>query len=267
MELYGDLHTHTLASDGCGTVEDNIAAAAAAGLKQVAITDHGHGKLCGRMKPEEYVRQKAQIVKAGEQHNIQALFGVEANIIGVGGEIDISGREQGEFDILLCGIHRGVRPKNWKTFFTFFLPNYFWKFIRWTPKCRIKKNTRVVINAIEKNNIDILVHPGRYFCVNVLDIARVCIERGTVMELNAKKISFRPIDFERMSMMGAKFVIGSDAHSPENVGRTDRVEEFLKLCDYNPECIINMDKPFVRPKSKIMENIIKEENGSADTGG
>jgi putative hydrolase len=259
MKLYGDYHTHTVNSDGRGTVSDNIAAAKAAGLTQVAVTDHGHGKYGGTLKPAEYARVKAQVCKSGKEYGIEALFGVEANITGTDGEIDITDAERGEFDILLCGVHRMVKAHNAKSFWTWLLPNWFWRILHWTPKGRIEKNTAVVINAVERNNIDILVHPGRYFKVNVIDIARVCIERGTAMELNAKKISFRPVDFERMAAMGAKFVISSDAHSPANVGTADRVEEFLKLCDYDPHCILNTDRPFVRPKVLIMETIVKEE--------
>ena len=261
MKLYGDLHTHTINSDGQSTVEDNIACAKAAGLNQVAITEHGHGKVFGKLRPKDYALVRAQVVKHGAEHNIETIFGIEANITGVDGEIDITNEERGEFGILLCGIHQVVKPKNLKSFFTFFLPNWFWEIIHWTPKGRIKRNTQTVINAIEKNNIDILSHPGRYFKVNVLDIASACIARGTAMELNGKQISFRPVDFERMAAMGAKFVIGSDAHRAVNVGKADRVEEFLKLCDFDPDCILNIDKPFARPKIQILSQIVEEENG------
>jgi putative hydrolase len=264
MKIYGDLHTHTVYSDGRSTVDDNVAAAVGAGLRQVAITDHGHGKLKQGMKRKDYSIIQAQVKKAAEEHKIEVLFGAEANITGADGEIDITNDERGEFDILLCGIHRGVKAHNIKSFFTFFLPNWFWSFCHWTPKGRVRKNTRAVINAVEKNNIDILVHPGRYFRVNVVDIAKVCIARGTVMELNSKRISFRPIDFERMAAMGAKFVVGSDAHTAVNVGKMGRVEEFLKLCDYPADTVVNLDKPFARPKAQIMRDIIEEENGRTD---
>jgi putative hydrolase len=261
MKFYGDLHTHTVNSDGNDTIADNVAAAKAAGLQQVAITDHGHGKISRkRLDKKKYPLVKAQIKQAEKEHNIDVLFGVEANIVGINGELDIRNNERGNFDIFLCGIHRGVKPYNIKSLFTFFLPNYFWALLHWFPKGRIKKNTEVVINAIEKNNIDILAHPGRYFKVNVLDVAKTCCERGTVMELNAKKISFRPIDFERMTAMGVKFTIGSDAHWAKNVGKFDRVTEFLKLCDYDESVFLNLDKPFARPKPQIMQKIIEEEN-------
>jgi putative hydrolase len=260
MKLYGDLHTHTIYSDGHSTVEENVKAAVQRGLKQLAITDHGCGKFFGAgMKKADYDIIKAQIKKYSAEHSIEVLFGVEANITGSGGQTDIKTEERGEFEIFLCGIHRGVKAHRLIDYFTFFIPNWFWELIHFTPKGRIKKNTATVINAIEKNNIDILVHPNRYFRTNVLEVAKACIQRGTVMELNSKKISFRPIDFERMTLMGAKFVISSDAHHSKNVGKADRVEEFLKLCDYPADAIINADKPFIRPKGKVLQEIIEDE--------
>jgi putative hydrolase len=260
MEVYGDLHTHTVYSDGVSTVEDNVAAAEKRGLKQLAITDHGHGKWFGTgMKPKNYDIIKAQIEKSAAEHKLQVLFGVEANITGTGGQMDILPKELGEFDIVLCGVHRLVKAHRFLDYFTFFIPNWFWALIRFTPKKRIAKNTQTVINAVEKNNIDILTHPNRYFKTNVLEVARACVRRGTVMELNAKKISFRPIDFERMTELGAKFVIGSDAHIAKNVGRVNRVTEFLKLCDYPADAILNLDKPFARPKGKILQEAVESE--------
>jgi histidinol phosphatase-like PHP family hydrolase len=85
--------------------------------------------------------------------------------------------------------------------------------------------------------------------LDVVDVARVCAGRGTLIELNSKKISFRPIDFERMAQVGAKFIINSDAHSPKRVGDIARAEEFLKNCDYDQSIIINLNQTFTEYKS------------------
>jgi len=154
-----------------------------------------------------------------------------------------------KFDIVLFGIHIAVLYSI-RAFLFFFLPNMFWKLIHWTPAGRKRKNTKAVINAIENNRIDVWTHPNRYFRLNVVEVAKACAERGTLVELNSKKISFRPIDFERMVRVGAKFIINSDAHRPNRIGETTRVEEFLKNCDYNEDDIINLRKTFTEYKKK-----------------
>jgi putative hydrolase len=244
--IYGDYHVHTNQSDGKETTEDIIRAAALMGLKEIAVTDHGHGKWVGGLHPKNYQRAKSLIAKAAEENNIRALFGIEANITGTRGQIDVSPKDLNELDILICGIHRMVRPASVGALFSFFLPNYFWSLIRWTPKTRIAKNTTAIINVLEKNDIDILAHPSRYFRADVVKIAEVAAKRGTLMELNGSRISFRPIDFERMLEKGAKFIINSDAHTSRRVGSIDRVTEFLKTVDYRESDIINLNEPFVR---------------------
>ena len=269
MKVYGDYHTHTHNSDGKNSIDENVAAAKKRGLGQLAITDHAHYRpRNARKRLERALLLKAQTIKAGKVHGITTFYGVEANVKSPRGDIDVSNEERKIYDIVVCGIHASVPPKRWYEWFTYYLPNLFWYCFRrtfridWTPKGRIRKNTRAVVSAIEKNNIDILAHPNRYFRLDVMEVAKACVARGTAMELNNKHISFRPIDFERMAAMGVKFVIDSDAHKAENVGRMDRVENFLQLCDYDPACILNLNKPFQRPKAALLSQIVEAANGS-----
>jgi|GEM_PF-690685 len=277
--ILGDYHTHTNNSDGHDTVETMVRAAAERGLSEIAITDHGPGKLIGRISPKKYSMVKALAEKTGIENNIKVYFGIEANVTGTNGQIDVkcedlcstAGKGAGNsakdktdkdkpdttsqnseqtgggcIDILLCGIHRTVMPANISSFFTFFLPNWFWSLIGWTPRGRVIKNTEVIKRVISNNNIAIWTHPNRYFRLDVVEAAKVCAERGTLIELNGKRISFRPIDFERMLSVGAKFIIGSDAHRAGRVAEVGRVWDFLSLCDYKDEDIVNLNGLFHR---------------------
>jgi len=259
-KIYGDYHTHTDNSDGKNTVEEMISAASKLGLREIAITDHGHGRfIFSKIKPKNYAMVRALIQKSAEENNIKVLFGVEANITGPRGQIDVQTEHSRELDILLCGIHLSVKPAGIASFFTYTLPNWFWWMIRWTPRGRIAKNTEAVRQAILNNNIDILTHPNKYFRVNVVEIAKACVERGTLIELNGKKISFRPIDFERMAALGAKFIINSDAHKTTRIADVDKIFEFLKLCDYREEDIINLNAPFKKPEPIEIPDIKTKE--------
>ena len=249
------------------TIDENVAAAKKRGLAEIGITDHAHYRSKNKKKRlENALLAKAQVLRSGRNHDIKTFYGIECNVVGLDGDIDVANEERKLYDYLVCGIHVSVQPKKFWQWFTYYIPNLFWFTMRrlginWTPKWLIKKNTRAVVNVIEKNNIDILSHPNRYFRVDVIEVAKACVARGTAMELNNKKISFRPVDFERMAAMGVKFVINSDAHKAENVGRMDRIGGFLKLCDFDPSCILNVDQPFVRPKAKLLDQIVKAVNG------
>ena len=207
--------------------------------------------------------------------SIKTYFGIEANIRGIDGQLDVKDSDRKKIDILLAGFHRGVKPAGIKSFFRFFLPNYFWAMLHWTPKGRIKKNTEIAKRAIQKHDIDIYAHPNRYFKVDVVEVAKVCAERKTLVELNGSRISFRPIDFERMLAVGAKFIINSDSHYAKRVGVVDRVYEFLKYCDFEEKDIINLTGSFRRPGTepeKKPEDVIKKDapkskNAKSDTKG
>ena len=253
--IVGDYHTHTDNSDGKDTVEDMIRAASNLGLQEIAITDHGHKKWFGGLGPKKYSMVKALVEKSAAEHDIKAYFGVEANVTGTNGQIDVDVDDRANMDILLCGIHRLVHSVNIKTLFTFFIPNWFWGIIRYTPKGRIRKNTEVMKRVIANNNIDIWAHPNRYFRLDVVEVAKICADRGTLVELNGKYISFRPVDFERMAAIGAKFIIGSDAHRTGRIASVNKVFEFLKLCDYKPDDIVNIDGTFRRSKPKGIQLI------------
>jgi len=252
MKIYGDYHTHTDYSDGKDSIDQMVASATAKGLQEIAITDHGHGKYMGRFKRRDYAHARALIEKAGVDHGIKTFFGVEANVTSRDGRVDVFAEDRKDIDILICGIHRFVRT-GVTSFFTWLAPNWFFGTIRWTPKWLRRRNTEIMKRAIERNDVDIWAHPNRYFKLDVLAVAKMCVERGTAIELSGKKISFRPIDFERMQSIGAKFVINSDAHSSKSVGSIDRVAEFLKNCDWQEGDILNLNTPFHRPPCMSIE--------------
>ncbi|MCL2570418.1 MAG: PHP domain-containing protein [Firmicutes bacterium] len=266
MKIYGDYHTHSeFSRDGTATIDAMVKTAKEIGLHEIAITDHGSRAFINGCKTKNYKHIRALIDKAKQEYGIPVYFGVEANLTGRNGQIDVAEDFRRDIDILLCGIHPGVWPAKFWDIFTFLIPNYFCFIFRWFPKSRVRRNTHAMINAIEKNDIDIWTHPNRYFKLNVLEVAKTCVERGTLIELNGKQgINFRPIDFERMLEVGAKFVINSDAHRTKDVGQIDRVTEFLKNCDWQESDIVNLHGPLKR-ESHVLEKIIEEHQIDGET--
>jgi len=254
---YGDYHVHSMYSvDARGTVDEIVMTAKQKGLSEIAITDHGPASTVA-CRRKHYPHIRALVDKASEDHGIKVFMGIEANVLGRHGKIDIREEDLNKFDIVLCGIHRFLKPGSFWCFFTFLLPNWFWYMLHWCPKGRRRKNTETMKRVIEQNNIDIWTHPNEYFRLDVLEVAKVCVERGTLIELNDSRITFRPIDFERMRALGCKFVINSDAHRPKNIGRHENALKFLSLCEYTDEDIINFTGPFRRGDGKYLERVIE----------
>jgi len=240
MNIIGDYHMHTRASDGSGSVQDMVTIALEKGLREIAITDHGLRKIKG-LKPKRLAEYFSEIDSVQEQ--LTVLVGAELDLINGAGALDPAEGLREKCDIILMGIHILVWY-SFRTFFSFLVPNLFYKLIKFTPKWRVRRNTAIVKKCLEQNDVDIWAHPGRYFKVDVVDVARTCVRKGILIELSGKRVSFRPIDFERMIELGAKFIIGSDAHHPNKIAEVDRVSEFLKNCDYTEDDIINLKRTY-----------------------
>ena len=258
IQLFGDYHVHSeFSRDGHATVDQIVKEAVKIGLKEVAITDHGVNATRAGMRQKNFPLVTALVAKANKEHPIKVLQGIEANVIGRNGEIDVSEEVRTNLDILLAGFHGLVKMKTWKDVFAFKIPNYFWMILRLWPKGRIRKNTEIMKKVIEQNDVDIWVHPNLYFKLDVVEVARTCAERGTVIELN-RRISFRPIDWERMKATGAKFIISSDFHSFDRhkLGEVaETQQEFLDLVDWEPSDFVNMVGEFQRGGAGLLSKV------------
>jgi predicted metal-dependent phosphoesterase TrpH len=85
LVVKGAIHVHTIRSDGGGTVDDVAAAASAAGLAFVIVTDHGDGR---RIEPPSY-RSGVLVLDGAEVSTAQGhvlAIGVRAAEYPLGGE-------------------------------------------------------------------------------------------------------------------------------------------------------------------------------------
>ncbi|MCL2751959.1 MAG: PHP domain-containing protein [Firmicutes bacterium] len=220
MIFYGDYHTHTFYSHGKGSVEDNVRAAAERGLKQVAITDHGFGHMAFGVPRRRFDSLQANVLacRADYSKKLDVLFGIEANIRGKNGQIDLRNTDFKEFDILLVGYHQMVWTTA-KNFFSFSVPVQTCGLFRHTSDRRRKKNTEALIAAMERHPVDIFVHPEHILETDFVTLARAAAEHGVYLELNGKKNPIRDADLEKaLAETSVKFIVNSDAHSPDRVG-------------------------------------------------
>ncbi len=233
MALLADYHTHTKYSrqgHGKGTVEENVRIAYQKGLRQIAITDHGYNQKMFGIKRKNVPDLKRDIEDAMERYPIEVLLGVEANIISSKGDIDVIPEDYEHLDILLMGFHRLVKSTSTREQLTFVIKNVLANIFHHTGKKQREKNTNAYINAMRKYDIDILTHLNHVCKVDVEKVAHVAKETNTLIELNGKRLGMSDKDILKCLEIGCKFVINSDAHSPERVGECHRgLEAALRL--------------------------------------
>ncbi|MBE5734182.1 MAG: PHP domain-containing protein [Clostridiales bacterium] len=242
MFLTADYHTHTVFSHGKGQIIDNAIMAKEKGLKAVGISDHGFAHPAFGLTKKKVPKMRALCDEATKTTGVQVLLGIESNIIGTDGTVDLKPSLYDNFDIFLAGIHKFVLYK-FKSIFTLFLPDLYHTYFAKNkiPERVIKENTKTFVNVIKNNPIDVITHLNFCCFCDPVEVAKVASDYGTYIELNAKKVHLSDDELYAISKTGVNFVIGSDAHSPERVGEISLVEKMLSRVDIPKERIKNID--------------------------
>ena len=238
-----DLHTHTRYSHGKGTVEDNVKAAIARGLKQLGIAEHGPGNYYVGVSRKKMAEMKAEIIRLRREYpEIELLFGIEANILGPSGTLDIKPGEYDYFDYVCAGWHYGaadgMTPAGIARTFGNIVRNSVEKA---TPR-QIRGNTDAVVRAVEAGGVKFLTHPGDRAPVDLIEVALACARAGTLVEINTRHMSLTPESVKPMMLADIRFIINSDAHSPEHVGDMKNAESLINGAEIDPALIANLRK-------------------------
>jgi DNA polymerase (family 10) len=201
-DVAGLFHLHTTESDGRDTLEEMVAAAAAAGFSYVAITDHSRiaGYAHG-LSEERVLEQHAAIEALQPRYPTLRIFkGTEADILP-DGSIDFGDAFLARFDIVIASVHsRFDLPEN--------------------------EQTRRVVRAVRNPRVSILGHPtGRLLArregirVSMEAVLEAAAESGCAVEING---SPRRLDLDwrwhrEAARRGAMLAIGPDAHSVREI--------------------------------------------------
>ena len=155
-DIRGDLHLHTVASDGKNTIEEMAEAARALGWKYICITDHsGSSTIANGLDAKRLRRHIADVHKAGEKvHGIRIWAGSEVDILA-DGSLDYDDKLLAELDFVVASIHAGL-GKDMET------------------------NTQRTLAAIRNPHVNMIGHPtGRMINARkpmALDMQAICKE-------------------------------------------------------------------------------------------
>ena len=201
-----DFHVHSRYSDGTRPPADMVEAAEARGLEAVAITDHGPELSVGIL-PAEIAPMLDDVEAVKKDAKIPVLTGMEANILDPSGAIDLDDGVIGRLDLLIGGVHR-LDPslRGAKSLASLYL--------------------ETVTNAMRGGQIAVLAHPFQFYGDlsahlspdDTAEFARAAAENDVAVELNSK---YRCPGLELLSVCareGVKFSIGTDSHTPAEVG-------------------------------------------------
>lgn len=246
FHLFADYHTHTRYSHGTGTVLENVLAASAAGLREVAITDHGPANLfgVGVRNLSAFARIRADVEAAcALLPDMRILVGVEANVIDTRGTLDVPDEVLSELDIVLVGLHPMVHTRGWRAAGELVGLNLLAKAGTGLARRARHLNTAALVAAVEKHDVDIITHPGLHLPVDTRELARACAARQTALEINAGHGNITPGFVRVAAREGAFFCINSDAHRPTDVGKLETGVRVAIEAGLDLDHILNAEAP------------------------
>lgn len=242
MKLTADFHTHTIFSHGKGTILDNAISAKEKGLEQIAITDHGFSHPAFRIHKSKLPLMRKLCNEAESQTGVKVLLGIESNILGISGKTDLKEKDYELFDVFLAGIHKFIFYDGLGEWFKLYGANLFARIGGDKPsKSLIERNTKIYINTIKNNPIDVLAHPNYCFFADAVEVAKCCRDYGTYFEIDARKTHLSDEEWDKVAKTGVKFLLNSDAHRPQNIGVIDNAIKMIERVNIPKEQIVNID--------------------------
>jgi putative hydrolase len=194
------------------------------------------------MRRRKVDKMRRECQEAESKTGVKVLLGIESNVRGRDGTIDVQSEDYSNLDVLLVGVHKFIFYKSIGDMYRLLIRNmYHDKFkIKATDKL-IKYNTECYVNAVKNNPIDVLTHIGYGCTCDAVEVAKVAADYGTYIEISTKKNPLTDEEWRGVIDTGVNFVLDSDAHSVDRIGDTALFEELIKRVDFPLDRIKNID--------------------------
>lgn len=221
MNIIADLHTHTnVHQHAFSTLEENCIAARKAGMKAIAITNHGPA--LGDLGTQWHFRSLG-LANPGYVHGVYLISGAELNILE-DGSVDIDEKYLEKLDLKIASFHSEI-----------FLP-------------KGKDHCTDMLNEILLNrHVNVLGHPGNeLFRFDYEAIISKCNRYNKIIEVNNHSFEQRPGSHENCleivklcKKYEVPIMVSSDAHLSTFIGHFEEAISVIEEAGYPEEMIIN----------------------------
>src|SRR6201987_4211041 len=195
-DLQGDVHMHTVETDGRNTIEEMAEAAKARGYKYIAITDHSKNlAFANGLDDKRAVEHIQRIRDAGKQiEGIRIFAGIEVDILA-DGDLDLSDDVLAQMDLVIASVHSVFNQEP-------------------------AKMTDRLLKAISNPNTSIIGHPtGRIqlrrdsYAFDMQAVLAAAAPHKVAMELNAypDRLDLNAPNLRQAQQHGVKIVINTDS--------------------------------------------------------
>ena len=237
-KIKGDLHSHTLWTDGIHSIEQMAEAARERQYEYLAITDHSVSmRIAQGLTESQVLSQIQKIQEYNNTHEMKLLAGIEVDI-QADGTLDYSNEILEQCDFVIAAIHSQLNQD----------PISLYQRLE-------KALSNPYINILAHPTGRLLGRPGVMFCerkpyeVNIQSIIDLCKKYDVALEVNCfpERLDLSEKNIALAIEQGVKISLGTDAHSLAHLDNIDygigilsklRVDSHMVLNTYSYDEII-----------------------------
>ena len=196
-DLQGDVHMHTVETDGRCTIEEMAETARARGYKYMAITDHSKNLAFANGLDDKRAIEHIKRIRAADEkiEGIKVFAGVEVDILA-DGTLDLSDSVLEQMDLVIASVHSHFNQSPLEM-------------------------TERLVKAVENPNTSLIGHPtGRLllrrdaYSFDLDSVLKAAAKHKVAMELNAypDRLDLCDRHLRLAKQHGVKIVINTDSH-------------------------------------------------------
>jgi DNA polymerase (family X) len=208
-DIRGDVHMHTVETDGRNTIEEMAEAAKARGYQYMAITDHSKNLAFANGLTDERALAHIERIRAAEKNlnekggeAIRIFAGIEVDILA-DGSLDLSDSVLEQMDIVIASVHSLFNQDR-------------------------ATMTERLLKAISNPNTSLLGHPtGRQllrreaYPFDFDAVLKAAAKHKVAMELNSypERLDLNDVHLRQAKQHGVKIVINTDSHHTSHMDK------------------------------------------------
>ncbi|HKN16033.1 MAG TPA: DNA polymerase/3'-5' exonuclease PolX [Candidatus Sulfotelmatobacter sp.] len=203
-DLQGDVHMHTVETDGKNTIEEMAEAARARGYKYMAITDHSKNLAFANGLDDARAVAHIQRIRETDKKidGITIFAGIEVDILA-DGDLDLSDDVLAQMDVVIASVHSVFNQEP-------------------------AKMTERLLKAVENPNTSVIGHPtGRLqlrrdaYQFDMDAVLTAAAKHKVAMELNSypDRLDLNDIHLRQAKLRGVKIVINTDSHHTSHLDK------------------------------------------------
>src|SRR5713101_3026648 len=196
-DIRGDVHMHTVETDGRNTIEEMAEAARDRGYEYMAITDHSKNLAFANGLTDERALAHIERIRAVEKKmkGIRIFAGIEVDILG-DGSLDLSDSVLEQMDIVIASVHSLFNQDR-------------------------ATMTERLLKAVANPNTSLIGHPtGRQllrrdaYQFDFDAVLKAAAKHKVAMELNSypERLDLNDVHLRLAKQHGVKIVINTDSH-------------------------------------------------------